>query len=212
MIRIDLAKDEFEKDAGGKKTSVFQKIELPATFKRFVPRLNILSIIVVGVSVALALLPHLFFTQYMTFVELDHQKKLQEIKTKLSQINEEISKLASLKSELESYEQQKKVVSQKLTTVRDLLSARGTPVNVLDALGQGLPRNTWLTSVDLKLGDGTLGLNGKAYTNEEISDYLDRLAESIYLSDVKLESVIAEIKDKVTIKVFVITAKPKTQG
>lgn len=213
MIRIDLAKDELEKNAPhAEKPSLFQGIRLPSFLKNISPTVNVTAVIIVVVAMAFSVLPHLFFLQYKTYVETEHQVRLKTIRIKMGKINMEISKLSSLQSELQSYEQQKKTVSEKLASVKELLAARGTPVNVLDTLGQSLPRRTWLTSIEMILSaEGSVKLLGHSYSNEEISDYIDKLAESVYLADTRLESVTSEIKDKVTTKTFSISAKPKTQ-
>ena len=211
MIRIDLAKDELEAQ-GEIKPSFISGIKLPPFLIKLVPNVNLANLVIVAISIAFAVLPHLFFLQYKTYIETEHQVKIRALLGKIKSLSEEIGKLASLQGELQSYEQQKKVVSEKLSAVRELLAARGTSVNVLDTLGTSLPRRTWLTDIELKLaGEGVLMMKGHAYSNEEISDYLDKLAESVYLGEVRLETVTSEAKDKVTTRSFTISARPKTQ-
>ena len=83
---------------------------------------------------------------------------------------------------------------------------------MLDALSQDLPSRTWMTNIDFSLAaaPATIKVAGQSYNNEDISDYVDKLTESIYFSEVKLEDVTAmKLESKIDVKGFHIVALPK---
>ena len=165
------------------------------------------------IGVALAFLPHLFFSQYKAFIISQNQQRIKALQEQTDVVNQEIAKLQPFQKELESYEQQKKLVKERLGIVRELLTSRGTPVNVLDALGQSLPERTWISKLELEL-DPTkpkLKVNGVSYSNEEISDFVDKLSESVYFNEVVLDEVNPKQDGKIDVRAFSLHAKPKVK-
>ncbi|MBI4403356.1 MAG: hypothetical protein HY537_04305, partial [Deltaproteobacteria bacterium] len=138
MIRIDLAKDELEKETGAGKFTL-AGLKLPRGFNVEKLRLDVAALAIFAVALALAALPTLFFVQYRNSVRTEHQIKIQVLKQDTETAQSEIQKYMIFQTELQSYEQQKKQVAERLAIVRRLLSARGTPVNVLDVISQNLP-------------------------------------------------------------------------
>ena len=219
MIRIDLKKDGLISNAAGRPTSsLADKIGMSQKwrgylekFKDAAPLIDARIILTWVVALALAFVPHLFVAQWRHYLESQNERAIRELNVQDDSAKQEIARYNSLKREMESYEKQKDLVKRRLETVKQLLEQRNTPVNVLDALGQSLPRRRWLTDVDLDIGSkDILSLKGKAYSNEDIADFSDKLSESIYLSDVVLVEVNeAQIQDKVQLKSFEMTAVPK---
>src|SRR5262249_11250282 len=147
MIRIDLSKDAEEKSASS--AGLPKELHGLATKLKIPPGvLEILSdarsLAVVGVGAAIAMLPHLFFSQYRSYVVTQNQKQMQKLKENIEAVNAEIVKYSPFEKELESYEQQKRLVNERLNGVRELLGTRNTPVSVLDAVGQSIPQKAWL--------------------------------------------------------------------
>lgn len=214
MIRIDLGRGDSGK---GGKPSPFSGLNLDF-LKRFGGgRLNkvfgdLKGLVMIAVAVALACLPHLFFTQYRTFMIDEHEASKKKLQENIAILAQEVQKLKPFQQELESYEQQKRLVRERLEVVRALLSNRGTPVSVLDAIGQSLPKRTWLSEIDFKSGKDqpTVRLQGQSYSNEDLSDFVDKLSESVYFSEIKLDEMSAgKFAGSVDVRQFKITAKPK---
>lgn len=214
MIRIDLGHDQLEKSAkagSGRTGAEFSRAFGPIVKRVKVDVAGFLTL-VVGMGVA-ALFP-LFLDQYKTFVARDFTEKKAKLQVTADALNREIGKLLPYQKELESYESQKKLVASRLAVVKELLTSRNTPVLILDAIGQNLPRRTWVNSLDLSFGetDGTISLQGSSYSNEEVADFVDKLTNSVYLKDVQLEDVNTRLEDKVEIRGFQVSARSKDGG
>jgi len=221
MIRIDLGRDESKRAAPSKLGRALfeglQRVREPgaSAFNR-VGRLmgGISSMALLLVAGGAALVPHFLFEQYKAIVIERHEREMKEIQQKITIVSQEIAKLTPFQKELESYEAQKRLVRERLDVIRTLLKQRGTPVSVMDAIGQGLPQKAWLNLVDfdLKGGNPSVTLTGEAFSNEDISDYVDRLLESVHLKDVTLESV-ASLKSSaaagVDVRTFKLVIVPK---
>ena len=207
MIRINLGRDELAKPSSK------NKLEIPSFLKITQFELDSKVIILLVIAVAFAGLPHLFISEYKKFVMGQHAAQMKELQEKQDVARQDVARFTVYETEMKSYEQQKTLVSERLGIVRQLLSVRNTPVNVLDALGQSLSVKTWVTSISVALaGEPNISLAGAAYSNEEISDFIDKLAESIHLADVSLDSVTSAsgaAGNARSNRGFLITAVPK---
>lgn len=210
MIRIDLGRDDLDKGKEPKAETTFFGLKLPSGPKKPNVSMDIGSVLLLTVAAAFAFLPYLFVDQYRSFVNGQHQAVMKKMQEEENALKDEIAKYNGFQAELKSYQDQKKMISDRLAAVRQLLQNRNTPVNVLDAVGQSIPARTWLSSIDLSVeGKPQLALQGSAYSNEDVSDFVEKLSESIYLSDVTLDEVTGASSGDVVTKGFGIHAVPK---
>jgi len=218
VIRIDLSREELTRGSGNTALiKLLTKIKFP------VDKLPVLKgkggpnatmVVVVGIAAAAAFLPSLFLSQYKQYVINNHLAQIQVIKDTVAQINADITKLTPYQKELESFEAQKKLVHERLDVIRQLLDQRGAPVNVLDAIGQNLPPRTWLQSLEMTMKGGSpiLNIAASSLSNDEISDFVDKLSESVYFSEVTLKDVVGNMVNGIDVKKFGLTARPKSRG
>jgi site-specific DNA-cytosine methylase len=165
MIRIDLARDEAAKKV---KKSVLDQIEFLSSAKGKKIKSKIEEYSVLGITTALSILPWLFMIQFESFMVSQNKRKIENLQRKIEVTKQEMSRLKPFQDELQSYEKQKKVVSERLVTVRKLLESRSTPVNILDAVGQSLPPKVWLMGVELSMSTkSVLQMTGQSFSNEE---------------------------------------------
>mgnify|MGYP002132543586 FL=1 len=165
--------------------------------------------IVVGALIACG--PYFYVQNFKEQAILSHQKTLKATSVKIEHIQHELSKFSSYEAEMKSYEEQKVRIVSRIETVNQLLKTRSAPVNLLDAIGQALPQRTWISALDFTSGTTPhIGISGKAFANEDISDFLDRITESIYLKDVNLENMIPiKADNNGEYKSFEISAIPR---
>lgn len=198
MIRIDLGKDDTKRVSSPKLSKQLFKgldqVRGPgvAAFGKVRDLVGGLSaVVILSVAAGVSVLPHVVFTQYKGIIVRQNEQKMGELRQRVTLISQEINKLKPFQKELESYENQKKLVKERLDIIQNLLNQRGTPVNVLDAIGQALPARTWISNLDfdMKTSNPSVNIVGEALSNEDISDYVDKLLESVHLKDVSLETV-----------------------
>lgn len=191
MIRIDLGRGEKKKGEGMRQVAAKLKLEQPyqellGRFDNDVTRLGVFF-----VAMAVAFFPQLIVSEYKRVVTAGFNAKGAAIDKELKIIENEIQTLVPFKKELESYDAQKAEVNRRLTVIRGIVDTRNTPVLTLDAIGQSLPEGVWLDSVNYESAgeQERLTLEGKALTNEDVSDFVDRLGQSSYLRNVRIAKV-----------------------
>ena len=191
MIRIDLGKEELIREESKPVHPLIEKLGL---FKKKEPKnskpKDVLGMVILLSASAFACLPYLFVQQYRDYYISQNAAAGKETIQAIEALKQDIGRFSAFQKDLESFDQQKKVAGERLKTIRELLQARGTPVAVLDAIGQSLPTRAWLTSLEVGTNPSpTVSLQGSAYTNEDVSEFAEKLSESIYLSNVQLEEV-----------------------
>ncbi len=222
MIRIDLGKDDSKQGAPEGGGGLFSKFSMGGESSEEPSSLSVGGLVKalgnmgtwlgLAVAISAALLPHLFFAQYRDLVIKGAQKKLGSIRADTITLSQEIAKLMPYQKELESYEAQKKLVQQRLDVIRALLSSRTGPVSVLDAVGQALPLRVWITALDYdgKKDKSVMTIKGQAISNEDISDFVDKLSESTHLKEVSLDNVTStRTNGNIEWKSFQLVAIPK---
>lgn len=216
MIGVNLGKSGLDKKKVSPLGKIFRPTRKPTAslgshfVGRFVADAKV--VVVLLVASAIAFLPHLVLQEYKEWVHQKHADSVKELNDKIKTTEQEIAKFVPFQKELASYEAQKKIVSEKLRTVQNLLSSRSTPINIMDVISQSLPRGVWLTAARLAVtsSTGTLSVDAKAFTADDISDYVDKLSESVYLQGVKLKGVKeGRIEGDIKINDFSLEIVPK---
>lgn len=214
MIRIDLGKSDRKQGQGLRKLAVQLKLEQPydQLLKRFDNDFS--RMVAFLVAVAVSVLPYLLVGEYERVVTQGYERKITAMDKELTVVNAEIEGLQPFKRELDSYETQKAQVNQRLAVIHQLVEARGTPVTTLDAVSQSLPETAWLDTVTFESTKSLekIVLSGRSLTNEDISDFMDRLTQSSYLKNVKLNSVDSATVGQKEVRAFSIDLDIQTPG
>ena len=199
MIRVDLGREEKAPYSSGLKVG------------RGSLWSDLASLVILIIGLALAFAPYLVVNEFKSYLVQENEEKMQKIAQNIAAVDKEIARFSPFKKELESYEEQKKLVKDRLEAVNSLLVSRAAPVNALDAVGQSLPVKTWLTGVTFSSvnSPAQIKVSGHALSNEDISDFVDKLSESIYFGDVKLEEVSTGKHLTTDVRVFSVVGNPK---
>ena len=98
------------------------------------------------------------------------QQKLDQLKTKLE--------------EVKNYERNNEEVRAKAEVIEKLKKNQVVPLRLLDEVSEMLPKGVWLTALLDK--NGTISIDGYAYSNTELVSYVQNLKSSTYLTEVML--------------------------
>ncbi|NBX81802.1 hypothetical protein EBQ90_01750 [bacterium] len=208
MIRIDLGKDADQRKQK-KKSGAPSAFKLPEGLK--FERSDLGGVLLLMGACAFSILPYLFVEQFKVRAEEDFKKEKAVLTDSKNQLQQEISKYESYKTELENFDKQRELLAKRIAAVNDVLNSRSGPVSVIDALGQSLPAGAWLNRIELGTRPNPyLNFGGTAYTHEDVTDFAERLAASIYIQSVELKEVIgAKSSNGDDVKNFSFEAIPK---
>ena len=125
-------------------------------------------------------------------------------------LKDEIARKQAIVAEVDEAEKIKGDLQRKLGVIAQLKTNKGGPVHMLNELAQATPEKLQLTSLD-QSGE-TVKLVGVAVSNEVISEFLSRLEQSAYFTDVYLNEIDQVDKKGVKIKSFSLTARLVVSG
>jgi type IV pilus assembly protein PilN len=120
----------------------------------------------------------------------------------------EKARLEQLKQQVDNFENQKKVLQQRIAVIEALQRNRTGGQELMEAIASTVSRTDtlWLTSVDRK-GD-VLTLNGSAGSINAIANYITQLKRSGYFQQVEIKESHQDPSNKgVEIFVFTLTAQ-----
>jgi type IV pilus assembly protein PilN len=143
--------------------------------ERAIGRRQQLSLVALGMAIALLIMIVPFIVQGRTLATLDSQ---------IDQLNKEIQQYNTQVKEVHELDRLKKEVQTKLNIIQDLNRKRVGPSRVLDDLSGATPDNLWL--IDFTENNGQATVTGLALDNETIARFMRQLQASPYFFGVDL--------------------------
>lgn len=158
---------------------------------------------------AIRLLIMLAFPLALYIYETQH---IPELKSRIQQRQAEIQVLEQKNNnakgaveEIVKFKEDKEKLQKQVDTLESLQKDRDREVKILDNIQKDIPEKVWLKRIEFK--DNELLINGMAYTDGDISSFIDSLGK-IYtilsVSSAKSEDVVS---DKGTFKSFEVACK-----
>lgn len=147
-------------------------------------------VLLVKVIIMLMFIIGLFVYESINIPKLQNQ--LEQENMKLQQLTEYNNKAALAVAEIKKQQEHKNLIERQIASLDGLSKVRLKYIRVLDLIQTNLPEKLWFTS--LKSKDNTLEVSGLAFSEDEITNFLNVMGKSIYFSDVSMlssEDVIA---------------------
>lgn len=123
---------------------------------------------------------------------------------RVANLNEQISQFQTQLQQVEDFKRKASEIEKKLEVINRLDLSRKGPVRLLDELASRAPQKLWISNLNV---EGTrIQLKGMALDAELIADFLNRLNESPYITDVELKSTELAELDGLKLNSFLVTA------
>jgi type IV pilus assembly protein PilN len=131
------------------------------------------------------------------------KQKVSQLRAEIETNNATIADLTKKINEVKKYEQYNKKIEQKSAIIETLRKRQSVPVKILNDISMTLPNGVWLSALIYK--DEGVDLEGYAFTNFNIVNYVENLKKLDNLTDVYLvESRESEIEQKKAYKFKII--------
>jgi type IV pilus assembly protein PilN len=126
------------------------------------------------------------------------EKILHEEEAKLKTLNDFNSKAAGVVAEIKKMKKNKDDIEKQIESIGGLSKIRLRYIKAIDIIQQNIQEKMWLTN--LKTSGDLLTMDGIAYTDNEISTFIEILSKNIQFSDVQLitasESTLSDTQGK----------------
>ena len=120
-------------------------------------------------------------------------------------LRSDIEELKKVIGEVEQYQEEQKLLAQKLDIIEELRDKKTGPVRMLDRIASDIPDKLWLTQIEEI--EQRVTLKGVSINNAVIATFMSKLEGSPLFSEVYLVSIERESIDELNLKRFTITSK-----
>jgi type IV pilus assembly protein PilN len=154
------------------------------------------------------LLTVLMFCAVDHIVQKNNESRLVANREKMRR---EITELERLIGEVKQFEQKKTELQRKLDVITNLKNNKVGPVHLLEELSVTVPKKLWLETISESTtppAGHNIQLTGKAISDEVIAEFMQKLEESEYFSNVNL--IVAQAAGEqsgVALQAFQMTAE-----
>ena len=134
---------------------------------------------------------------YVSSIQTEREMKEQEKQDK----DKQVSVLKEQVKQVQDFEQKKKVLEDKNRIIDQLEQARSGPVKVLDQVSRSIePLKLWL--LKLSLTNGTVEIEGRALTNDDIVEFVNNLRRTEAFNSIQLVESRASTENKINLFSF----------
>lgn len=182
MIKINLATQKQAGFTAGGKASPFSKLGFE-NLEPILEKLRGLPIKRLLAALAAAIVATIGLNTYESQLLKETDEEMKFLESERDKYQAELSKKTGYEKIKQQLETDEFTIRTKIETIEKLVSDRGQAAELLLQLSEIVPERLWLT--DFSIGD-EIKLVGKAADFNQISDFMKKLGESAYFSDVKL--------------------------
>jgi Tfp pilus assembly protein PilN len=154
-----------------------------------------LPLVFIGAGAALGVL-------VLFFLYLSWQKQLNEENTKIKQLQAQKTDLEQIKQQVDTFEAQKKVLTQRVQTIEQLQRDRTGAQELLDEVATTVSRteNLWLVTMTRK--GNNLAIDGASSSVNSVANFITALKRSGYFQKVEIKETKQDDKN-VGVQTFV---------
>lgn len=160
-----------------------------------IPPIQSALIYVVGIIIALLIIVFLLISQNI---------QMRNFNNNIKQLNVKLDELKVYKAAVDSLENRERELAALIAPIKQLNKNRFFIAHILDEVSDRVPDFTWLTLLNT---DSTrIDIKGIAASNLLVADFMNRLEESPYISNVDLTVLEKKIIQKQEMMEFTLTA------
>jgi Tfp pilus assembly protein PilN len=116
------------------------------------------------------------------------QEEINQLTTEKNQISRKVKDMKEFQEQVDALNTLELKLTEKLNVVRQILTTKKNPFNLMVYIAKNIPQDLWLT--ELSVIDNKLKIAGKSLDYKSIGKFQEDLKNSIFLSnDFKLDSV-----------------------
>lgn len=115
-------------------------------------------------------------------------KKVQAVHARVKRYKDDLATLNKIIGEVKNIKEEKEAINKKLDILKKLKDGRTGPVKVMDEMATLIPQAVWITSWTEDGGGGNMTINGGGKNYDEVANFVKKLRESKYFTNVTLKT------------------------
>src|ERR1700676_903527 len=152
----------------------------PRAARRPVDTGGALPLVFIGAGAALGVLA-------LFFLYLSWQKQLNDENTRIKQLQAQKADLEQIKHQVDTFEAQKKVLTQRVQTIEQLQRDRTGGQELLDEVASTVSRTENLWLIDMTRKGNSLSINGASASVNSVANFITALKRSGYFQKVEIK-------------------------
>jgi len=158
----------------------------------------------VALAIVLIYVPDLFIVPMWDKDYADKNQELEEVQGELRSLKKKVSKSAVYEKQIRELEAQENILKNKLLAVKQAISQKRDPTNLLLYIAKNIPQDLWLQ--ELIIDNDKMIVKGEALNYPSVGTFTDNLRSSIFIKDASIKETTSKVResDKKRIEAFEI--------
>ena len=164
-----------------------------------------LKIKAVILACVLIYLPDIFLVSVWDDEFNSKNQELTELQSKSMSLKRKVSQSATLEKQIRELKAQEENLGKKLTAVKQAISQKRNPANLLLYVSKNMPDDLWIK--ELVIDGETMLIKGDALSYNSVGNFVNNLRSSIFIKDSSIKGTTSAVRasDKRRIESFEIS-------
>lgn len=156
----------------------------------------------VGLALFLIYIPDFFLVPMWEEDMNTKQSELQTLQGEVNSLKRKVSKSATYEKQIRELKAQEENLVKKLTAVKEAISLKRNPSNLLLYISKNMPSELWIK--ELSIERQTMMIKGEALSYSSVGNFVANLKSSVFIKDANIKSTnsIVRESDKKRLEVF----------
>lgn len=135
-----------------------------------------------------------FFLIPMWETELNEKnQELASLQTELSSLKRKVSQSATMEKQIRELKIQEENLGKKLTAVKEAISQKRNPANLLLYISKNIPEDLWLR--ELSIDDQAMIIKGEALSYTSVGNFVNNLRSSVFIKDANIKNTTSTVRE-----------------
>lgn len=156
----------------------------------------------VGLALVLIYVPDFFLAPMWEEDMNTKQAELQTLQSQVNSLKRKVSQSATYEKQIRELKAQEENLVKKLTAVKEAISLKRNPSNLLLYISKNMPAELWIK--ELSIEKQTMMIKGEALSYSSVGNFVANLKSSVFIKDANIKSTnsIVRESDKKRLEVF----------
>lgn len=163
-----------------------------------------LKIKAVLLAMVVIYLPDFLLTPIFEQEHADKSAEFTQLQGQLSSLKRKITQSANLERQIRELKAQEENLAKKLTAVKQAISLKRNPSNLLLYIAKNMPDDLWIK--ELSIDGDSMSIKGEALNYTSVGNFVNSLRSSIFIKEANIKGTTSNVResDKKRIESFEI--------
>lgn len=177
MIKINLSAAQKQMDISNLGGFDFTKLKIKAVI----------------LAIVCMYLPDFFLTPIWEGEYETRNMELQQLQGQSSSLKRKVSQSANMEKQIKELKAQEENLGKKLTAVKQAISLKRNPANLLLYIAKNIPEDLWIK--ELNIEKEVMIIKGEALSYTSVGNFVNNLRSSVFIKDSNIKNTTSTVRD-----------------